>query len=107
MNEQYNTDRAKAVKALERADTYIMAATIDGKPCFLMDAKTLENIYEATIVLNSRYRHGALVKFSKAAQGSLFLNQDEDFDILCRYGPVPADEKAEWGKVCTLEESIY
>lgn len=42
MNEQYNTDRATAVKALERADTYIMAATIDGKPCFLMDAKTNE-----------------------------------------------------------------
>ena len=40
---QYNTDRAKAVKALERADTYIMAATIDGKPCFLMDAKTNED----------------------------------------------------------------
>lgn len=43
MNEQYNTDRATAVKALERADTYIMAATIDGKPCFLMDAKTNED----------------------------------------------------------------
>lgn len=89
--------------------TYISQYEVFSPRAYLriQDAKTLENVYEATIVLDSGYRHGALVKFSKVAQGSLFLNQDEDFDILCRYGPVPADEKAEWGKVCTLEESIY
>lgn len=37
MNEQYNTDRATAVKALERADSYFIAAAVDGKGCFLAD----------------------------------------------------------------------
>ncbi|HAW33900.1 MAG TPA: hypothetical protein DCX19_04640 [Alphaproteobacteria bacterium] len=40
---QYNDDRAKAVKAVERADTYMMALTVDGKGCFLMDAKKNED----------------------------------------------------------------
>lgn len=40
---QYNDDRAKAVKALERADSYMMALTVDGKGCFLMDAKKNED----------------------------------------------------------------
>ncbi len=99
---QYSTYNTKDTTYISQYDMFSPRAYLR-----IQDAKTLENIYEATIVLNSRYRHGALVKFSKAAQGSLFLKQDEDFDILCRYAPNAADENAEWVKVCTLEERIY